>query len=71
MVDNTIAGFNSTALAYGVTGTGKTHTMFGNIYEESNYERGVCIHVADYLFDKIEEVSNKNCNVKVTDKVYR
>jgi len=30
-VDKTLQGINSTALAYGVTGTGKTHTMFGDI----------------------------------------
>jgi len=66
MVDNAIAGYNSTALTYGVTGTGKTHTMFGNIYNEFNFEKGVCIHVADYLFEKIEEISNgKTFKIKV------
>jgi len=32
LVNNVFSGYNSTALAYGVTGTGKTHTMFGDIY---------------------------------------
>jgi len=31
LVDKTLQGYNSTAMAYGVTGTGKTHTMFGDI----------------------------------------
>jgi len=66
MVDNTIAGYNSTALTYGVTGTGKTHTMFGNIYDEFNFEKGISIHVADYLFDKLEqEMNNKTFKIKV------
>lgn len=30
-MDKSLQGYNSTALAYGVTGTGKTHTMFGDI----------------------------------------
>jgi len=30
-IDNVLKGFNSTALAYGVTGTGKTHTIFGDM----------------------------------------
>lgn len=39
MIENVIKGYNATALAYGVTGTGKTHTMFGNVlqtYQEEN-----------------------------------
>ena len=31
LVDNILQGYNSTALAYGVTGAGKTHTMFGDM----------------------------------------
>ena len=32
VTDNVIQGFNSTIFAYGMTGAGKTHTMFGEIY---------------------------------------
>lgn len=32
-ISNLLSGFNSTILAYGMTGAGKTHTMMGNIYE--------------------------------------
>ena len=44
IIDNVMKGYNSTALAYGVTGTGKTHTVFGNVnmlvdevYKKENY----------------------------------
>ena len=30
-INNVINGYNSTTLAYGVTGTGKTHTIFGDL----------------------------------------
>jgi kinesin family protein 11 len=35
-VEETLAGFNCTIFAYGQTGTGKTHTMEGDIYSEEN-----------------------------------
>ena len=53
LVDNILLGFNSTALAYGVTGTGKTHTMFGDIYQNNNNEKGICIYAVEYLFNKL------------------
>ena len=53
LVDNILLGFNSTALAYGVTGTGKTHTMFGDIYQNNNSEKGICIYAVEYLFNKL------------------
>lgn len=56
-------------MAYGVTGTGKTHTMFGDIYdnlkEESEKEKGICIYAVDYLFDIINNDPNKSYSVKV------
>lgn len=36
IVDETLAGFNCTIFAYGQTGTGKTHTMEGDIQSEEN-----------------------------------
>lgn len=44
IVDETLAGFNCTIFAYGQTGTGKTHTMEGDIFSEENagiYPRSV------------------------------
>mmetsp|Transcript_3037 Transcript_3037/g.3174 ORF Transcript_3037/g.3174 Transcript_3037/m.3174 type:complete len:1094 (-) Transcript_3037:19-3300(-) len=36
IVDETLAGFNCTIFAYGQTGTGKTHTMEGDIHSEEH-----------------------------------
>ena len=60
LIDNILLGYNSTALAYGVTGTGKTHTMFGDIYKNLNFEKGICMYAVDYLFSKINIDTNKS-----------
>ena len=52
IINNVINGYNSTALAYGVTGTGKTHTIFGNLSFQ-NGEEGIVIKACDYLFKKL------------------
>lgn len=31
MLDSIFQGFNATIFAYGITGSGKTHTMFGRL----------------------------------------
>jgi hypothetical protein len=66
MVDNTLNGYNSTLLAYGVTGTGKTHTVFGDIYKESNREKGVSTYSIDYLFSQISQIEDYAFNVKIS-----
>jgi kinesin family protein 18/19 len=58
-------GYNSTALAYGVTGTGKTHTMFGDIYLNLNFEKGICMFAVEYLFDKIRNEKDKIHRIKI------
>ena len=52
IINNVINGYNSTALAYGVTGTGKTHTIFGDLAFQ-NGEEGISIKACDYLFKKL------------------
>ena len=64
MVGNILQGYNSTAMAYGVTGTGKTHTMFGDIYSLNNKEKGICIYAIDHLFDMINFDTKKSFQVK-------
>ena len=49
IINNVLNGYNSTALAYGVTGTGKTHTIFGDLVFQ-NGEEGIAIKACDYLF---------------------
>ena len=59
MIDKILIGYNSTALAYGVTGTGKTYTIFGDL--SNNFkDEGIIFKACDYLFEKIEV--NKNLN---------
>ena len=66
MIDNTLNGYNSTLLAYGVTGTGKTHTVFGDIYKESNREKGVSTYSMEYLFSQIELLNESSFQVKIS-----
>ncbi len=42
IINNIIKGYNSTVLAYGVTGTGKTHIIFGDLVIH-NGEKGIAI----------------------------
>lgn len=44
-------GYNSTIFAYGPTGTGKTHTMFGGQLEE----KGIVPRSCDHLFHSIND----------------
>ena len=52
IINNIMKGYNSTALAYGVTGTGKTHTIFGDLVVQ-NGEEGIAIKACDYLFNEL------------------
>lgn len=66
LILNLVNGYNSTALAYGVTGTGKTHTIFGDIYNESTKEKGLSLFSIDYLFDQIKSLKqNKKFKIIV------
>ena len=53
MIDKIINGYNATTLAYGVTGTGKTYTIFGDLTSNLN-EEGIIFKACDYLFEKLE-----------------
>ena len=53
-INNVINGYNSTTLAYGVTGTGKTHTIFGDLALDIG-EDGVAIKACEYLFKKLNK----------------
>ena len=52
-----LQGFNSTIMAYGQTGTGKTFTMEGNFIENSN--RGILPRSVDEIFKYMETQRNK------------
>ena len=64
MLENVINGYNATTLAYGVTGTGKTFTIFGDITDNATFtEKGIITYTCEYLFDKL---TNKNFAIKVS-----
>ncbi|CAK9869214.1 unnamed protein product [Sphagnum jensenii] len=56
MVENCMAGYNSSMFAYGQTGSGKTHTMLGDIdnlaYRPSE-QRGMTPRIFEYMFSRI------------------
>jgi hypothetical protein len=66
MIDNIHLGYNSTALAYGVTGAGKTHTMFGDIYNMNTQEKGIATYATEYLFEKLKTNLDIDYNVKIS-----
>ncbi|KAF9669495.1 hypothetical protein SADUNF_Sadunf14G0113400 [Salix dunnii] len=68
LVENCLAGFNSSVFAYGQTGSGKTYTMWGpaNALSDENLlcdQQGLTPRVFQRLFDRINEEQ-----IKHTDK---
>ncbi len=53
MVQETLAGFNCTVFAYGQTGTGKTHTMEGDINSEEN--AGIVPRSVKAILEQLEQ----------------
>ena len=43
-------GYNTTCFAYGMTGAGKTHTMFGSFRRSKNKEFGIANLAVQELF---------------------
>lgn len=72
-VENLLNGYNSTILAYGMTGTGKTHTMFGDIHglqsDGKLIEPGLIILAVKDLFWKIEIQINENKHLEFKIKL--
>ena len=65
-INNIINGYNSTILAYGVTGTGKTHTIFGDLALTTG-ENGISLLACDYLFNKLnKEFFGDDYQIKVS-----
>ena len=59
-VESILQGYNSTILAYGQTGTGKTYTMEGFTYDYFDPARGIIPRTIEDIFHYIEENSNSN-----------
>ncbi|XP_024379513.1 kinesin-like protein KIN-12B [Physcomitrium patens] len=65
MVENCLAGFNSSIFAYGQTGSGKTHTMWGILPTSGTdasvtEERGITPRVFEQLFSRIQQEERNN-----------
>lgn len=63
IVDEVLAGFNCTIFAYGQTGTGKTHTMEGNINCEEN--AGIVPRSVNQILQQLES-SNTEFTIRVS-----
>eukprot|EP01017_Pseudomicrothorax_dubius_P043188 TRINITY_DN7146_c0_g1_i1.p1 TRINITY_DN7146_c0_g1~~TRINITY_DN7146_c0_g1_i1.p1 ORF type:complete len:660 (+),score=144.23 TRINITY_DN7146_c0_g1_i1:66-2045(+) len=48
-------GYNCTIFAYGQTGTGKTHTIFGNLKESFSPEAGLIPRSIEHIFQGIDQ----------------
>ncbi|KAL0050716.1 hypothetical protein WJX82_005679 [Trebouxia sp. C0006] len=53
IVENFLAGYNSSIFAYGQTGAGKTYTMIGQLGHSD--QRGLAPRVFEYIFKRISE----------------
>ncbi|KAK4373858.1 hypothetical protein RND71_004535 [Anisodus tanguticus] len=67
VVENCLAGFNSSVFAYGQTGSGKTYTIWGPanaLLEENltNDQQGLAPRVFQRLFERIEEEQIKHAD---------
>ena len=51
MIDSVMQGYEATVFAYGQTGTGKTHTMEGDVMDPN--EKGVIPRSVEAIFDRL------------------
>lgn len=49
-MENLVEGYNTSVMLYGVTGSGKTHTVFGNLGIQSSNETGIIYYATKDLF---------------------
>ena len=59
-VESLVDGYNSTIFAYGQTGTGKTYTMEGFIYDYLSPKKGLIPRAIEDIFKYIENNSNSD-----------
>ena len=61
IIEQTVAGFNTTIFAYGQTSSGKTHTMYG-----TQEENGVIGMAVEQLFYAVEETPDRRFLMNVS-----
>ncbi|EGR31104.1 kinesin motor domain protein, partial [Ichthyophthirius multifiliis] len=57
LIKDFLQGYNGTIFTYGVTGSGKTHTMFGNINDE--YQKGIIPRMSDFLIHQVDQLNDQ------------
>jgi len=66
LVDEVLGGFNCTVLAYGQTGTGKTHTMEGELAATVTPNSGVIPRAVHSIFETLTANKYEDYSVKVS-----
>eukprot|EP00931_Biecheleriopsis_adriatica_P073398 TRINITY_DN47693_c0_g1_i1.p1 TRINITY_DN47693_c0_g1~~TRINITY_DN47693_c0_g1_i1.p1 ORF type:complete len:596 (-),score=108.37 TRINITY_DN47693_c0_g1_i1:31-1818(-) len=63
MVQNATEGINCCLIAYGQTGTGKTHTVHGDWQDQE--QRGILPRLSEGLFQQLETKTAEGCTARV------
>lgn len=63
LADAVLQGYNATVFAYGQSGSGKTHTMTGNLDKRDMW--GMMPQVVDYIFSEIKKLTSTTKTFKV------
>jgi DNA replication protein DnaC len=58
VVENCLAGYNSSVFVYGQTGSGKTYTMMGPLGQAAEHQRGIIPRTLEHLMDQFKQVSS-------------
>ena len=66
LLHSILEGYNATCFAYGMTGSGKTHTMLGDIYNVSTGEKGLCYLTVEKLFELMSYQSDKQFMIRIS-----
>jgi len=66
LLPNILEGYNATCFAYGMTGSGKTHTMLGDVYGASTGEKGLWLMTVEKLFQLMNEQKHKNYAIRIS-----
>jgi hypothetical protein len=56
VVENCLAGYNSSVFVYGQTGSGKTYTMMGPLGQAAEHQRGIIPRTLEHLMNQIKLV---------------
>lgn len=60
-MDYFVEGYNTTILAYGITGSGKTHTIFGN-----EKDQGLASLCLDYLINRMKYAKHSDVQIDLS-----